>query len=87
MSSAEGHVGAEGVLRIFAPHPGATRVVLIRHGEAVCNVESVVGGIKGCKGLTALGRRQVQALAGRPRDNGGTARSDGVLFVGAAPCH
>jgi probable phosphoglycerate mutase len=40
-------------------------VVLIRHGQAVCNVEGIVGGPKGCHGLTDLGRRQATALAER----------------------
>jgi probable phosphoglycerate mutase len=61
----DGRDGAEGVLRIFAPTPGATRVVLVRHGEAVCNVTRVVGGVVGCTGLTDLGRRQVAALSAR----------------------
>jgi len=60
-----GGVGPEGVLRIFAATPGATRVVLVRHGEAACNVNRVVGGVRGCSGLTELGRRQVAALAER----------------------
>ena len=25
--------------------PDATRIVLVRHGEAICNVEGVVGGV------------------------------------------
>ena len=65
-----GRAGAEGVLRILAPTPGATRVVLVRHGEAVCNVSHVVGGPEGDTGLTDLGRRQVAALAGRLRTTG-----------------
>jgi probable phosphoglycerate mutase len=40
-------------------------VVLVRHGEAVCNVEGVVGGETGCTGLTAAGVTQVRALADR----------------------
>jgi probable phosphoglycerate mutase len=44
---------------------GATRIVLIRHGEAVCNVSGVCGGPIGCHGLTDLGRRQVTLLAER----------------------
>jgi probable phosphoglycerate mutase len=67
---ATGREGAEGVLRIFSAVPGATRLVLIRHGEAVCNVSSVVGGMKGCAGLTELGRRQVAALAQRLVESG-----------------
>jgi 2,3-bisphosphoglycerate-dependent phosphoglycerate mutase len=65
VSGPTGREGAQGVLRLFPPSPGASRIVLIRHGEAVCNVESVVGGLKGCTGLTDLGRRQVAALVGR----------------------
>jgi probable phosphoglycerate mutase len=54
-----------GVRRIAAPKDGATRIVLVRHGEAVCNVNGVVGGVIGCTGLTELGRRQIAALAAR----------------------
>jgi probable phosphoglycerate mutase len=59
-----------GVRRVFAPMTGATRIVLVRHGEAVCNVAGVVGGMIGCTGLTGLGRRQVAALAGRLAESG-----------------
>jgi probable phosphoglycerate mutase len=59
-----------GVLRVFPPVPGSTRLVLIRHGEAECNLNRIVGGIKGCTGLTALGRRQVAALADRLYESG-----------------
>jgi probable phosphoglycerate mutase len=45
--------------------PGATQLVLVRHGEAVCNVEGLLGGPKGCSGLTPLGLAQAQALARR----------------------
>jgi probable phosphoglycerate mutase len=44
---------------------GATTVVLVRHGEAVCGVSGVVGGISGCTGLTPTGKDQVRALAER----------------------
>jgi len=54
-----------GVRRVFAPTDGSTRVVLVRHGEAVCNINGIVGGQRGCTGLTDLGRRQVKALADR----------------------
>jgi probable phosphoglycerate mutase len=60
----------EGVLRVIPPAPGATRVVLVRHGEAECNLNRVVGGVKGCTGLTPLGRRQVAALADRLYESG-----------------
>jgi broad specificity phosphatase PhoE len=54
-----------GVRRIVAPTDGATRIVLVRHGEAVCNVNGIVGGVIGCTGLTDLGRRQISALVAR----------------------
>ncbi|MDA8072113.1 MAG: histidine phosphatase family protein [Actinomycetota bacterium] len=47
------------------PDEAATRLVLVRHGEAACNVAGVVGGTRGCRGLTDLGRQQVDALARR----------------------
>jgi 2,3-bisphosphoglycerate-dependent phosphoglycerate mutase len=61
----EGTRGHAGVMRIFPPEEGATRIVLVRHGEAECNLNHVIGGPKGCTGLTALGRHQVAALADR----------------------
>ncbi len=45
--------------------PRGTRLVLIRHGEARCNAEGVVGGPLGDGGLTELGRAQARALATR----------------------
>ena len=59
-----------GVLRIFPPEEGATRIVLVRHGEAECNLNHIIGGPKGCTGLTALGRHQVAALADRLYESG-----------------
>ena len=67
MSQDQSH---EGVLRIFPPVEGASRIVLIRHGEAECNVNRIVGGLQGCSGLTDLGRRQVAALADRLYESG-----------------
>jgi len=55
----------EGVRRVGARSEGVARLVLVRHGEAVCNVSGTVGGKVGCTGLTDLGRRQVVALADR----------------------
>ncbi len=60
----------DGVLRLFPPAPGATRIVLVRHGQAECNLNRVVGGVKGCTGLTTLGREQVAALADRLYESG-----------------
>jgi probable phosphoglycerate mutase len=42
-----------------------THLAIIRHGEAVCNAESFVGGPKSCRGLTPLGVRQSGVLAER----------------------
>ena len=42
-----------------------TRLVLIRHGEARSGVDRIVGGKKGCTGLTDKGRRQTEALRDR----------------------
>ncbi|MFI0898193.1 histidine phosphatase family protein [Streptomyces sp. NPDC020983] len=39
-----------------------TRLVLIRHAESRANVEGVLGGHRGCTGLTARGREQATAL-------------------------
>jgi probable phosphoglycerate mutase len=42
-----------------------TRLVIVRHGEAVSGAADVIAGHAGCTGLTAHGRQQVEALAGR----------------------
>lgn len=42
-----------------------TRLVIVRHGEAVCNAEEYIGGHGSCRGLTKRGVRQVEALAAR----------------------
>src|SRR5437867_1180185 len=42
-----------------------TNLYLIRHGEAYSNVEAVIGGMKGDRGLTERGFAQAQALARR----------------------
>jgi probable phosphoglycerate mutase len=44
-----------------------TNVYIIRHGEARCNVDGIVGGLRGCQGLTERGHEQVALLAGRLR--------------------
>lgn len=62
----------------------ATRLVLIRHGEAVCNVSGVCGGPLGCGGLTDLGRRQVGALRDRLRLTGELAGAD-ALYASILP--
>lgn len=42
-----------------------TELVLARHGEANCNVTGIVGGERGCTGLSPRGREQVARLAAR----------------------
>ena len=74
----------EGVLRIFPPAEGASRIVLIRHGEAECNVNRIVGGRQGCSGLTDLGRRQVAALADRLYESA-ELRSATALYASVLP--
>jgi 2,3-bisphosphoglycerate-dependent phosphoglycerate mutase len=43
----------------------STRIVLVRHGEAVCNVAGVVGGVIGCLGLSPVGVTEAEALRDR----------------------
>jgi probable phosphoglycerate mutase len=74
----------EGVLRIVPPEAGASRIVLIRHGEAACNLNRVVGGQRGCTGLTDLGRRQVAALADRLYESG-ELREASALYSSVLP--
>jgi probable phosphoglycerate mutase len=54
---------------------GATRLVLVRHGEALCNVEAIVGGPRGCTGLTPTGIRQAEALRRRLSESGELAHA------------
>lgn len=42
-----------------------TTLVLVRHGEAQSFVDGVIGGAKGCTGLSELGRKQASALHNR----------------------
>ncbi len=42
-----------------------SRLVIVRHGEAVSNAEDTIAGHLTCKGLTEHGRSQVEALANR----------------------
>jgi probable phosphoglycerate mutase len=44
---------------------GCTRLVLVRHGAALCHAERVVGGHAGCRGLSEEGVVQARALAAR----------------------
>ncbi len=45
-----------------------TELVLARHGEANCNLAGIVGGERGCTGLSPRGRIQVGQLADRLAD-------------------
>jgi 2,3-bisphosphoglycerate-dependent phosphoglycerate mutase len=74
----------DGVLRLFPSPPDATRVVLVRHGEAQCNLNRRVGGIKGDTGLTDLGRRQVAVLADRLFESG-ELRGASALYASVLP--
>ena len=42
-----------------------TRLVIIRHGEAQCAVDSKIGGFNGCVGLSDKGRSQAELLRDR----------------------
>ncbi len=55
-----------------------TNLYIIRHGEAVCNVEGIVGGRNGCQGLTDRGHEQARRLMQRLTD--GRIRAD-VLYA------
>lgn len=61
-----------------------TRLVLVRHGEAQCNVDQIVGGPAGCTGLSALGRRQAAALAARLAASGELAGTS-TLYASTLP--
>ena len=61
-----------------------TRIVLIRHGEAQCHVDQIVGGFKGCTGLSDIGRRQAEALRDRLAASGELADID-VLYASTLP--
>jgi len=43
----------------------STHLVLVRHGEADCNARGIVGGHRGCRGLSPLGVAQAEALRAR----------------------
>lgn len=45
--------------------PVATDLYLVRHGEAMSNVEPVIGGMRGDAGLTARGQEQARLLQAR----------------------
>ncbi len=57
---------------------GATRLVLIRHGESQVTVDRVIGGHRTCSGLSDLGRQQAERLHDRLAD---THELDGALLI------
>jgi len=59
--------------------PEPTRLVLIRHGESRSTVDRVVGGHRGCTGLTDRGVRQAKALRDRLARTGELAGATAVL--------
>ena len=72
-------------IRTLGPPPvDATRLVLVRHGEAVCNVTGVCGGRIGCRGLTDGGRLQVETLRDRLLATGELSGAD-ALYASVLP--
>jgi broad specificity phosphatase PhoE len=61
-----------------------TRIVLVRHGESIAQERQIVGGHKGCEGLSELGRRQAQALHDRLKANG-ELRDVTALYASVMP--
>ena len=55
-----GRDGSEGATGAMTTH-----LYLIRHGEAITNVEPIIGGMRGDTGLSPLGVRQAEALRDR----------------------
>ena len=74
----------DGIRTMGSLAPSATRLVLVRHGEAVCNVSGVCGGPVGCTGLTDRGRAQVAVLAARLTETGELAGTD-ALYSSVLP--
>jgi broad specificity phosphatase PhoE len=50
-----------------------TRLIFVRHGESHHSIDGVVGGPRGCRGLTARGHSQAGQLARRLADSGAVA--------------
>ena len=62
----------------------STRLVLVRHGESRCNVGQVIGGQRGCTGLTPRGAEQVAVLAARLSRTGELAGT-AALYASSLP--
>lgn len=61
-----------------------TRLVLVRHGEADCNVAKRFGGPLGCTGLSTHGRHQVERLRDRLARTGELADTS-ALYASTLP--
>lgn len=61
-----------------------TRIVLVRHGESRAQELRIVGGHKGCTGLSGRGRLQVTALRDRLKATG-EVTDDVVLYSSVMP--
>ena len=83
-AGADGRRPPEGIRTTSSPFPLATRLVLVRHGEAVCNVSGVCGGLAGCTGLTERGVHQVELLRDRVAVTGELAGTD-ALYASILP--
>jgi probable phosphoglycerate mutase len=71
-------------MRTRGPRPTGAQIVIVRHGEAVCNLEGIIGGHRGDGGLTELGVRQAEALRDRLARSGELA--DAVaLYTSSLP--
>ncbi len=73
-----------GIRTMGGTSPTATTLVLVRHGEAACNVSGVCGGPIGCTGLTDRGRAQVAVLRDRLVETGELAGAD-ALYASILP--
>jgi probable phosphoglycerate mutase len=74
----------EGLRTTSDPVEGATRIVLVRHGQGEVNVTGVIGGVNGCTGLSELGHRQVSSMAQRLTSSGELAGID-ALYASVLP--
>jgi broad specificity phosphatase PhoE len=61
-----------------------TRIVMVRHGESLAQERRIVGGHKGCQGLSVTGRAQVEALRDRWSARG-ELEGNVVLYASVMP--
>src|SRR4051794_27890398 len=61
-----------------------TRLFIVRHGHAMCALNSVIGGVKGCTGLSPEGRAQAEKLRNRLLRTNELADAD-VLLTSVLP--